>query len=192
MATTLLAGSGASTASDTHGADERFDSTLVRYDRFAPPTAFLRRDAVTYNTRKVPAGADIRVARRTTREATTVRIAVRGLLAHRRYGTHVHTKPCGPRPDDSGPHYQHIKDPVQPSTDPRYANPRNEVWLDFTTDGKGAGAAVARHAWHFRPGEARSIVLHETATHTEPGHAGQAGARLACVTVPLSAGVRGR
>jgi Cu-Zn family superoxide dismutase len=172
--------------------DDQHVSVLVHQDQFAPPTAFIRPDAVTYDTRKVPAGADIRVVRRATRHATSVGVTVRGLRAHRTYGAHVHTKPCGTRPDDSGPHYQHVKDPVQPSTDPRYANPRNEVWLDFTTDAKGTGTASSRHAWNFRAGEARSIVLHETATHTGPGHAGQAGARLACVTVPLSGALRGR
>ncbi|WP_326690617.1 superoxide dismutase family protein [Streptomyces sp. NBC_01795] len=172
--------------------DDQFVSVLVRSDQFSPPTAFIRPGAVTYNLRKVPAGADIRAVRRATRHATSVGIVVRGLPAHRTYGAHVHTKPCGARPDDSGPHYQHVKDPVQPSTDPRYANPRNEVWLDFTTNAKGIGTATSRHRWNFRAGEARSIVLHETATHTEPGHAGQAGARLACLTVPLSAEVRVR
>ncbi|MBO8196237.1 superoxide dismutase family protein [Streptomyces oryzae] len=159
---------------------------LVRYDQFSPANAFLRPDAVTYDRSKVPAGAGIMVARKATGHGTTVRLQVRGLLPDRTYGAHVHTKPCGARPDDSGPHYQHRKDPVQPSTNPRYANPRNEVWLDFTTDGQGSGGAVSRHSWTFREGEAGSVVLHEKGTSSKPGHAGQAGARVACFSVPLS------
>ncbi|GAA4804535.1 hypothetical protein GCM10023353_03860 [Tomitella cavernea] len=61
----------------------------------------------------------------------------------RDFGAHAHTKPCGPEPSDSGPHYQNVQDPAatadSPSTDPAYANPQNEVWLDFTTDGSGVG-----------------------------------------------------
>ncbi|WP_405481538.1 hypothetical protein [Streptomyces sp. NBC_00009] len=47
----------------------------------------------------------------------------------------------------------------------------------FTTDAHGAGAATARQGWEFRPGEARSVVLH--------GMPGGAGARIACFTVPF-------
>ncbi|MGI5352215.1 superoxide dismutase family protein [Streptomyces sp. CA-250714] len=163
-----------------------YRSILVRYDRFSPAKAFIRPDAVTYDRAKVPVGAGIMVARKATERSTTVRLQVRGLLKNRTYGAHVHTKPCGAKPDDSGPHYQHRKDPVQPSTNPRYANPRNEVWLDFTTDRKGRGEAVSRHNWTFRAGEAESVVLHERGTSTGHGHAGQAGARVACFSVPLS------
>ncbi|MGP3989893.1 superoxide dismutase family protein [Streptomyces sp. 3N207] len=174
------------TSAEAAGPGDQRTSILVRYDRFAPANAFIRPDAVTYDRSKVPAGAGIMVARKATEHRTTVRLQVRGLLPNRTYGAHVHTKPCGARPDDSGPHYQHRKDPVQPSTDPRYANPRYEVWLDFTTDHKGRGEAVSRHNWTFREGKARSVVLHEMRTSTKPGHAGQAGARLACFSVPLS------
>ncbi|NSC21494.1 superoxide dismutase family protein [Streptomyces albus subsp. chlorinus] len=161
-------------------------SVLVRYDQFAPANAFVRPRAVTYDRARVPAGAGIAVTRKATEKSTTVELEVHGLPKNRTYGAHVHTEPCGARPDDSGPHYQHVKDPVQPSTDPRYANPRNEVWLDFTTDAKGRGRAASHHDWTFRKGEAMSVVLHERRTSTEPGHAGQAGARLACFTVPMN------
>ncbi|WP_243085910.1 superoxide dismutase family protein [Streptomyces sp. 891-h] len=180
----------ASDAADGTTADESAFSSrksiLVRYDRFSPANAFIRPDAVTYDRSKVPAGAGIMVARTATDHSTSVRLQVRGLVPDRTYGAHVHTHPCGAKPDDSGPHYQHRKDPKQPSTDPRYANPDNEVWLDFTTDSRGRGDAVSRHHWTFREGEARSVVLHEKGTSSEAGHAGQAGARVACFSVPLS------
>lgn len=141
--------------------------------------------AVTYDT-AVPAGASVTVAQRLSGEGTSVELWVDGVESERSFGAHVHTKPCGADPDDSGPHYQHKADPVQPSVDPRYANPRNEVWLDFDSDAKGAGHAKSQQKWNFRAGQARSVVIHEHGTHAEEGHAGQAGARLACLTVPFT------
>jgi Cu-Zn family superoxide dismutase len=74
------------------------------------------------------------------------------------------------------------KDPVSPSVDPAYANAQNEIWLDFSTDAKGAANATATANWLFRKGEANSVVLHATHTSTEQGKAGTAGDRLACVS----------
>lgn len=175
--------SGMRLAGDADGAGYR----MRLAGRFAPPRAFVVPHALTYDQRYVPAGAGVEVRQRVRGGRMAVAVAVRGLAANRTFGAHVHTKPCGELPDDSGPHYQHVKDPVQPSTDPRYANARNEVWLDFTTDGKGNGAASSRQSWTFREGEARSVVLHEHGTHTGQGQAGQAGDRLACFSVPLDA-----
>ena len=65
--------------------------------------------------------------------------------------------PCGPTGDAAGPHFQNQVDPAaapgKPSTDPAYANPQNEIWLDLRTDGDGdgeveSGGAVRVH----RPG----------------------------------------
>ncbi|UNO42322.1 superoxide dismutase family protein [Streptomyces sp. MST-110588] len=168
--------------------------------RFVPaPGSGPDTKALTYDPKLVPAGSRVAVVERRHKNGkddknagkggkgggTTVVLRLKGLVPDRTYGAHVHTKPCGPQPADSGPHYQNVPDPVQPSTDPAYANPRNEVWLDFTTDEDGDGGAVARVDWHFRAGQARSVVVHEHATETEPGHAGMAGARLACVNVPF-------
>lgn len=143
--------------------------------------------AVTYDE-AVPVGASVTVTQRRSGERMSVRLVVDGVESQRSFGAHVHTRPCGAAPEDSGPHYQHRVDPVQPSVDPRYANPRNEVWLDFDSDARGAGYAASTHSWNFRAGQARSVVLHEHSTHTEEGHAGQAGARLACFTVPFGPG----
>ncbi|MGK5636772.1 superoxide dismutase family protein [Streptomyces sp. URMC 126] len=142
--------------------------------------------AVTYAPDAVPGGARVRVTERPAPGGGT-RFALRleGLPAGRTFGAHVHRQACGPKPEDAGPHYQNVKDPVQPSVDPAYANPRNEVWLDLTTGARGTARAQATVAWRVRPGEARSLVLHEHATDTRAGHAGTAGARLACVTVPF-------
>ncbi|NJP99601.1 superoxide dismutase family protein [Streptomyces sp. PLAI1-29] len=156
-----------------------------RTGSFVTPAGFRGAGAVTYDPAAVPPGARITVARRADASGTRVGLKVTGVQPGRTYGAHVHTRPCGKNPETAGPHYQNRPDPNQPSTSRRYANPRNEVWLDFTTDATGTGMAETRHRWHFRPGQARSVVLHEHATETKDGVAGDAGARVACYTVPL-------
>ena len=139
--------------------------------------------AITYRPELVPAGARVTVVGLPLVDSTTVVLSVRGLVPDRHYGAHVHTKPCGAAPADSGPHYQDQVDPVQPSTDPAYANPDNEIWLDFATDEHGGAITSSTVDWTFGERRGASVVIHETHTHTAPGHAGTAGARLACVTV---------
>ncbi|GAA2979285.1 superoxide dismutase family protein [Actinokineospora diospyrosa] len=137
--------------------------------------------AVTYDTQKVPVGARVAVMPIASGRKTSVVLWVHGLLPYRHYGAHVHVKPCGPAPADAGPHFQDTPDPVVPSVDPAYANPRNEIWLDFATDDKGSAIAVANVLWRFGPRPAAAVVIHDTHTHTGPGEAGTAGPRLACV-----------
>jgi hypothetical protein len=67
--------------------------------------------------------------------------------------------------------------------DPAYANPRNEIWLDFTADRLGTGVAVSRVAWPLGDRRPKSVVIHETHTNSDPGRAGTAGARQGCVNV---------
>ncbi|NLU69289.1 superoxide dismutase family protein [Streptomyces sp. HNM0574] len=158
---------------------------LTAHGKFARPGAGATPPAVTYDTRAVPEGARIAVAQRSEAGRTKVAVKVSGLEPNRTFGAHVHTKPCADVPDSSGPHYQNRKDPVQPSKDPAYANPRNEVWLDMSTDAKGRASAKSGNDWNFRKGGARSVVIHEHATHTGHGEAGVAGDRLACFSVPF-------
>ncbi|MDA2805575.1 superoxide dismutase family protein [Nocardiopsis suaedae] len=116
---------------------------------------------------------------------TEFSLRVVGLMPDRDYGAHMHTGACGEKPGDSGPHYQDEKDPEQPSTDPKYANDDNEVWLDFTTDSDGNADSDADVDWAPRPGEMKSLVIHDEHTKTGEGEAGSAGDRLACVNVKL-------
>src|SRR5690606_6964589 len=140
--------------------------------------------AVTDDQALVPAGAGGAVQARSGEGTTTVRLAVRGVERNRVYGAHVHMKPCGPEPDSAGPHFQYSVDPAQPSTDPTFANPQNEIWLDVTTDDTGAGSTESTVAWTFPPDRRpKSVVLHDHATSHEPGEAGEAGARVACINV---------
>lgn len=143
--------------------------------------------AVTYDTAAVPAGARARVTVVKTEDGVRVSLLATGLKPGRAYGAHLHTSECGKDPAAAGPHYQQRLDPAagpgRPSVDPAYANPANEVWLDFVANANGVGRARASQAWNFH--ESRppwSLVLHAEHTHTAKGEAGTAGARLACLT----------
>lgn len=169
LATAVLAGSG------SPGTAHLYEVRVA--GEFAPPSA-AQAPAKTYETDLVPVGSKIKVLQHTDGGGTTVQLAVAGLRPGYAYGVHVHQKPCGPDPDDAGAHYQHRVDPIQPSVDPAYLNPENEVWLDFTADGGGNGQAEAFHTWGFRAGGAASVILHR--------EQGGAGDRLACFTVPFA------
>ncbi|WP_369394626.1 superoxide dismutase family protein [Streptomyces sp. CG1] len=154
---------------------------------FAAPAASGKQPAgVTYNTGLVPTGAKATITSKAEDGGREITLAVSGLRPNRSYGSHVHAKACGAKPADSGPHYQDKKDPVQPSVDPAYANKNNEVWLDFTTNAKGEATMTSHVKWAFRKDGANSVVIHAHRTSTEPGKAGMAGDRLACLTAPFS------
>ena len=162
--------------------------TVFVHERFMPAAeAHGHHGAVTYDKALVPTSAMVFVAEKVMKGdgGTLVFVGLHAVAPHHTFGIHVHTKPCGTEPDSSGPHYQNVKDPKQPSTNPQYANPHNEVWLDLTTNGNGDGRARSMVEWRFRSGQARSVVIHEHATGTHMGSAGQAGDRLACVNVPF-------
>lgn len=133
----------------------------------------------------IPAGATASV--KATYDASGdshIRLRVRGLRPNTSYGAHAHQNPCGLVPGAAGGHFQHVVDPVQPSTNPMYANPGNEIWLDFTTDEHGDATAHTRQSWQFEPDRtAHSVVIHVEPTHTGPTDSGTAGARLGCLTV---------
>lgn len=133
-------------------------------------------NAFTYDQAAVPVGSSVNIESEGENGRTTVTFNATGLAPNRDFGVHVHTRPCGPQPSDSGPHYQNNADPAatpeKPSSDPAYANPRNEIWLDVTTDAKGNAQSSTAVDWEFRNGEANSVVLHAQRTMTGPGQAG--------------------
>ncbi|MEV7926223.1 superoxide dismutase family protein [Kitasatospora sp. NPDC088779] len=145
---------------------------------FDPATAFVPPTAVSYADDLVPYGAHTRIVTdRSTAGRTVLTMTVTGLAPDHEFPVHLHTGSCGADPASSGPHYQDAVDPVQPSTDPAYANGRNELRLALRTDAHGEGTATASVPWQPRPGEARSLVMH-AGTPAGP-HA--AGDRAACV-----------
>ena len=144
--------------------------------------------AITYDTATVPVGASAEVTISGTGSGTVVKLKVSGLVPSRAYGAHLHTKPCGATATEAGPHYQHSADPAAaaspPSVDPAYANPRNEIWLDLTTDAACTASATSSQDWTFDSATGpRSLIIHAETTKTAPGVAGKAGDRLACLTL---------
>lgn len=142
---------------------------------------------VRHDPARVPEGASARVkAVYDGAGRTHVQLQVWGLAPDTEYGAHAHTNPCGANGAAAGPHFQNVQDPVTPSTDPAYANPENEIWLDLTTNAAGHGIATAVVPWQFSPTRrAKSVILHVEHTHTGPQDSGVAGARLACLSVPF-------
>jgi len=182
--TTLIATSAAMASTASAAAPKDFGGigVVIASGTFAPFTPGAT--ASTYDTELVPEGARAHVFGLSEANLGTVTVlTVTGLLPDREYGAHAHTKPCGPTGDAAGPHFQYEQDPVTPSVDPAYANPDNEIWLDFTTDMAGNAFALSKVDWSFGERRARSVVVHETHTHTESGQAGMAGTRPGCVNV---------
>lgn len=134
-----------------------------------------------------PEGATARVQSVETGDGRTiVTLHVRGFEGLKQYGAHAHTAPCGATGGAAGPHFQLVTDPRSPSVDPAYANPENEIWLDFATNPAGNGHAKAVVDWQFPSDRrAQSVIIHERATSTAAGSAGVAGKRVACITVPF-------
>ena len=135
-----------------------------------------------------PVGAKLTVTLTPSDGATTGKLEVSGLLPNRGYAVHLHSKPCGSTGEAAGPHFQHHVDPAatpdKPSTDPAFANPNNEVWLDVQTDANGSGTSTIRVPFVFTDRVPAAVVVHEAMkTETQPGQAGKAGDRIACVTL---------
>ncbi|PZS31798.1 MAG: superoxide dismutase [Pseudonocardiales bacterium] len=138
--------------------------------------------AYTYNSAFVPVGSRAHVHAVATGAGTTVvTLHAYGLLPDREYGAHAHVANCGPLPTDAGKHFQYVQGGA---SDPAFANPDNEIWLDFTTDDEGNGQAMTVLDWQF-PADRRahSVVIHDHHTATASGTAGTAGPRYACLTV---------
>jgi Cu-Zn family superoxide dismutase len=161
---------------------------------FALPAAATT--AFTYDVGQVPVGARVEVhAVPTGGGRTVVTLHAWGLLPDETYGAHAHYLPCGATGAAAGAHYQDLADPAvngsltAASTNPVFANPDNEVWLDLETNPAGNGRAQTVVPWSFRPTASsgpRSVILHLNTTSTGGSvPAGNAGARLACVTVPF-------
>lgn len=143
-------------------------------------------DALSHDPSLVPVGARVTVTSASTQHGTFTLLTVRGLVPGHEYGSHVHTGTCGEDPLQSGSHYQNVPDPNPPSVDPEFANPRNEIWLDFQADARGNGHAFSAVEWQFGDRPAGAVVIHEHFTLTDPGEAGVAGARVGCVNAPFA------
>ncbi|MBG0815603.1 superoxide dismutase family protein [Planomonospora sp. ID82291] len=135
-----------------------------------------RAAVIAYDRALVPPGAWARVTAESGAVLSTAKVEAGGFLPGRTYGVHLHVNPCGADPDDAGPHYRDGRH--------SHAGAAGEVWLDFTTDRRGAATATAKQDWAFAPGRPpRSLVVHAEPTTTAGADAGSAGPRVACVTL---------
>jgi Cu-Zn family superoxide dismutase len=148
--------------------------------------------AFTYNPQLAPPGAHISVLMAPHNESTTAEMTVSGLLPNRGYAAHANVNACSPNPAAEGPTYQNRIDPAvntkaigqQRSTNPEYANPQNEVWLDVRTDGSGSGTSRVTLPFVFTDRGPGAVVLYDgEQTNTAPGQVGQAGNPIACVSL---------
>jgi len=136
---------------------------------------------------QLPAGARLVVhATYPDNGTTVVTLQLTGAGASREYGAHAHKAPCTAASAAAGGHFQNVPNPYPLNpTDPAYANPSNEVWLDVVTNEAGNGRAQTIVPW--QPGTSRpmSVVIHALHTSTDQGTAGTAGLRVGCMTVPF-------
>jgi hypothetical protein len=92
--------------------------------------------------------------------STEFTLQVSGGTPNQSHSVHVHDAPCSV--SNGGGHYKIDTGIAEALED-------NEIWLDFTADGAGAGQA-SKAVGHLARVEAQSIVIH-----------GAEGARLACI-----------
>lgn len=89
-------------------------------------------------------------------DGTRASISLTGLEPETEYVAHLHTGGCD-QPDPGGPHFQF---------DPQGGDqPPNELHLELTSDGSGAGSARTASKREVPVGEAGSIVLHTASSH---------------------------
>jgi Cu-Zn family superoxide dismutase len=110
-----------------------------------------------------------------------ITLSVSGLPAARGFGSHLHKLACNNM--SAGGHFQHMPAAAADAavSDPAFANPSNEVWLDFTTDDAGAAMSSASVSWIPPDGGAAAIIVHDRLT----SDGGIAGPKLACLPFPL-------
>lgn len=138
--------------------------------RFVPAKLYAGRPAVTYDRASVPSGSRVEIVQRRQDkggDAGNVLIEtlrVWGLEPHTRYYAYAYTRRCGARASaagtraQSGPSKRHYR--------------QNEVWLGFTTNGRGDGTSSAAQYW-LLSGQANSVLI-----ESRPS-----AAPVACVTV---------
>jgi Cu-Zn family superoxide dismutase len=105
-------------------------------------------------------------------DGSMVSLTAYGLPANTTFGAHAHAKACADT--QGGGHYQHAPGQIDASS---------EVWLDFKTNGNGAGRAEVRKPFPLRVEEVKSVVVHAQATDPATG---KAGPKLACIDVKVT------
>jgi Cu-Zn family superoxide dismutase len=172
-------------ATGTPSATPRVTARGIFVSTTPPPTGV---SAFAYAAELVPRAAAANLSLAVVGGRTQALLTVSGFLPNRSYGAHLHVNPCGVDPGAAGPHFENTPDPTasqSPSTNPTFANPTNEVWLDFNTDSQGNASSNTEVPWVATPQRhPNSLVIHADPTMTAAGKAGMAGARIACLTIP--------
>jgi Cu-Zn family superoxide dismutase len=146
--------------------------------------------AITYDPDLAPIGAAMTATIIPTSEGSTAQLTVLGLLPDRGYTVYAYDKACGATPGAAGARFQEHLDPAAtsatPSTDPRYVNPYNEIWLDVQTDDAGTGTSATTIPFVLTDRVPHSIVVHNGMHIPKgPSQAADIGAPIACLTLSL-------
>lgn len=144
--------------------------------------------AITYDPDLAPIGAAMTASIIPTSEGSRAQLTVLGLLPDRGYAVYAYDKPCGVSADAVGALFQNRPDPAatssEPSTDPEYTNPDNEIWLDVRTDDAGAGTAATTIPFVLMDRVPGSLVVHDQMhTPRNPAQIGNIGPPIACLTL---------
>ena len=105
---------------------------------------------------------------------TTVTLKVQGIdhaaSGPERFPAHLHTGSCDAgAPGATSGHYQHhVGGEVSPA---------NEIWLNFVVQSNGTASSQADVTFPVRPGEAKSIVIHQRPSLGAPAP------KLACLPI---------
>lgn len=144
--------------------------------------------AISYNPALAPIGAAMTATVIPTSEGSMAELTVFGLLPNRAYVAYAYVKSCGATADAAGRRFQNHLDPAAsaqaPSTNPKYANPDNEFWLDVRTDVAGTANSHTTVPFALSDRTPGSFVVHDTAlSSTGKGRTEEAGDRIACLTL---------
>lgn len=125
--------------------------------------------ASTYDTSKVPDGADTTITINETEADTTLEMIARGFTPNTEFAATLHESLCGEEPSAAGAEYNN-QDGSQPEN----------LVLDFTTDENGGSTASVTVPWLVPDdGIGRSLLL----TSTENPGKGNTDAAVACVSL---------
>lgn len=144
--------------------------------------------AITYDTDLAPIGAAMTGTVIPTSEGSMAQLTVFGLLPNRGYAVYAYANACGASAGAAGRRFQNHLDPTatsqNPSSDPRYANPDNEIWLDVRTDIAGTGTSHTTVPYTLSDRVPGSLVVHDVVqTPAGPSEPRKAGDRIACLTL---------
>jgi superoxide dismutase, Cu-Zn family len=165
---------------------DRYGAFAVRGDGTISAANATRSPAITYNPALVPVGGQMKATLDPSGNSTVADFSVSGLMPNRGYSVVAHVNTCGGVPGGEGPHFQNRIDPAAksgtPSTNPEYANPTNEIWLDVRTDSSGSGTSHVTVPFVFTDRGPGSIVVHNE-QQTTANSAAQTNDRVACLTL---------